>query len=139
MANSNGNQTNLERSTPSIAPIIYKLVGHKPGESFASSRSAKFTKTELTDYSYVDTRLKVFSKEFHVHSIIFKLYSRYFRKFMDSADKVSADKTAKFQYDYASVVDVDEEETWGLEVVYKVSSRYPACRRSTETSADMPD
>lgn len=35
-----------------------------------------------------DTRLTVFSQEFHVHSVLLKLHSAFFRKFLDSPDKV---------------------------------------------------
>lgn len=34
-----------------------------------------------------DVRLKVFQHEIHVHSLILKLNSSYFRRFLDSPDK----------------------------------------------------
>jgi hypothetical protein len=34
-----------------------------------------------------DVRLTVFDKEFHVHSVLLKLHSAFFRKFLDSPDK----------------------------------------------------
>jgi hypothetical protein len=64
-----------------------------------------------------DTRLQVFSKVFHVHSILLKLHSAYFRTFLDSLDK-TLDLNGAFRYDYVSVVDADG--TWGLEVRSKV-------------------
>jgi hypothetical protein len=64
-----------------------------------------------------DTCLQVFSKVFHVHSILLKLHSAYFRTFLDSPDK-SLDLNGAFRYDYVSVVDLDG--TWGLEVKAKV-------------------
>ncbi|KAJ8065884.1 hypothetical protein OCU04_004985 [Sclerotinia nivalis] len=67
-----------------------------------------------------DIRLEVFGQEYHAHSILLKLHSAYFRKFLDSADKVSAVKTSLFRYDYVSVVDEDGE--WGLEAVKSVCS-----------------
>ncbi|KAI9648197.1 hypothetical protein NHQ30_002829 [Ciborinia camelliae] len=66
----------------------------------------------------VDVRINVFGKEYHVHSIILRLNSAYFRKFLDSGDKVPAEKTSLFRYDYISVVDEDGE--WGLEAVQRV-------------------
>ncbi|PMD62646.1 uncharacterized protein K444DRAFT_524777, partial [Hyaloscypha bicolor E] len=71
-------------------PIIFKSPGLKP-----------------------DVRLTVFGQVFHVHSIILKLHSNFFRKFLDSADKVAAPASASFQYDYVSVFDADGD--WGLE------------------------
>lgn len=40
-----------------------------------------------------DTRLTVFDQEFHVHSIILKLKSAFFRKFLDSPDKALTNET----------------------------------------------
>ncbi|TVY18351.1 hypothetical protein LARI1_G004430 [Lachnellula arida] len=37
-----------------------------------------------------DVRLVVFDQEFHVHSVVLKLYSAFFRKFLDSPDKATA-------------------------------------------------
>ncbi|KAE8442865.1 hypothetical protein EG329_002607 [Mollisiaceae sp. DMI_Dod_QoI] len=39
-----------------------------------------------------DTRLKVFSQAFHVHSLLLKIHSTFFRKFLDSADKILENK-----------------------------------------------
>jgi hypothetical protein len=68
----------------------------------------------------VDTHVKVFNREIHVHSIILKLNSRFFRTFMDSADKTPAPASARFKYEYDAVADSDGK-TWGLEAVAKVS------------------
>lgn len=65
----------------------------------------------------VDTRLKVFGQEYHVHSHILKLYSAFFRTFLDSPDKTPAPASALFRYEYVSVV--DDDGTWGLEVALK--------------------
>ncbi|APA09303.1 predicted protein [Sclerotinia sclerotiorum 1980 UF-70] len=62
-----------------------------------------------------DIRLNVFGQEYHAHPIILKLNSAYFRKFLDSADKVPAVKRSLFSYDYVTVVDADGE--WSLEAV----------------------
>jgi hypothetical protein len=48
------------------SPIIFQLPGYDP-----------------------DTRLTVFYQDFNVHSMILKTHSAFFRKFMDSPDKVS--------------------------------------------------
>jgi hypothetical protein len=60
-----------------------------------------------------DSWLNVFSQEFHAHSAVLKLYSAFFRTFLDSPDKTPAPASALFQYDYVSVV--DDDGTWGLE------------------------
>ena len=65
-----------------------------------------------------DVRLCVFKQEFHVHSIILKLHSAYFRKFLDSADKAKVPTSALFRYEYVTVVDTDGE--WALEGAAKV-------------------
>ncbi|TVY83800.1 hypothetical protein LSUE1_G001897 [Lachnellula suecica] len=64
-----------------------------------------------------DVRLKVFVEEFHVHSIILKLHSNYFRRFLDSPDKPAGPASASFHYEYTSVVDEDGE--WALEPANK--------------------
>lgn len=66
-----------------------------------------------------DTRLHVFDKTFHVHSLVLKLYSGYFRRFLDSADKVSVPPSSiVFRCDYVTVIDKDG--MWVLEQVTKV-------------------
>ncbi|TVY34570.1 hypothetical protein LSUB1_G008005 [Lachnellula subtilissima] len=65
----------------------------------------------------LDTRLNVFGQEFHVHSAILRLYSAFFRTFLDSPDKTPAPASAFFRYEYVSVV--DDDGTWGLEVTLK--------------------
>ncbi|KAH7319453.1 hypothetical protein BKA65DRAFT_409686 [Rhexocercosporidium sp. MPI-PUGE-AT-0058] len=60
-----------------------------------------------------DTRLTVFDQEFQVHSMILKLHSAFFRKFLDSADKTSiASNGQPFKYDWVTKVDAKEE--WHL-------------------------
>lgn len=70
----------------------------------------------------IDTKLQVFDIEFHVHSVILKLHSKFFRTFLDSLDKVPAPTSACFRYDYDTVVDQDGK-SWGLEVASKVSCK----------------
>jgi len=62
-----------------------------------------------------DVRLDVFDQQFHAHSAILRIYSAFFRTFLDSPDKTSPLASASFRYDYVSVV--DDDGTWGLEVV----------------------
>ncbi|TGO24740.1 hypothetical protein BPAE_0096g00460 [Botrytis paeoniae] len=58
-----------------------------------------------------DTRITIFQlKELRVHSSILKLYSAYFRKFMDSPDKEWAPPSAMWKYDWAEKV--DEDGSW---------------------------
>ncbi|KAF7911434.1 uncharacterized protein EAF01_002941 [Botrytis porri] len=58
-----------------------------------------------------DTRITIFQlKELHVHSSILKLYSAYFRKFMDSPDKDSAPPSAMWKYDWTEKV--EEDGSW---------------------------
>ncbi|TGO39693.1 hypothetical protein BHYA_0049g00290 [Botrytis hyacinthi] len=58
-----------------------------------------------------DTRITLFQfKELHVHSSILKLYSAYFRRFMDSPDKVPAPSGAKWKYDW--IGEAEEDGSW---------------------------
>lgn len=84
-------------NTNSNDPIVFELPGHA-----------------------VDTRIKVFKTEFHVHSLILKIASPFFRAFLDSPDKTPAAPGAQFRYDYETSVD-DDGLSWGLELVSKVS------------------
>lgn len=87
-----------------------------------------------------DVRLVVFDQEFHVHSILLKLHSAYFRKFLDSPDKapkvtnaVSAGATegigsttadssrislkgpqGSYKYHWVSKIDGDDRSSWYL-------------------------
>jgi hypothetical protein len=54
-----------------------------------------------------DTCLVVFEQEFHVHSTILKLYSAFFRKFLDSPDKAHATSTKNFKYFWVTEVEND--------------------------------
>jgi hypothetical protein len=67
-----------------------------------------------------DVRLKIFVEaEIHYYSLILKLHSNFFRKFLDSPDKSPAPASASFKYEYATVV--DEDGTWALEPAAKAS------------------
>jgi hypothetical protein len=65
-----------------------------------------------------DVRLVVFKTEYHVHFLILKLHSNYFRKFLDSPDKEAAPASAQFRYDYTSVI--DDAGIWALEPTAQV-------------------
>ncbi|KAL2063703.1 hypothetical protein VTL71DRAFT_5508 [Oculimacula yallundae] len=60
-----------------------------------------------------DVRIRVFDREFHCHSVVLRLYSAFFRTFLDSAEKQSMNGESQFRYDYVSVTDPDGG--WGLE------------------------
>lgn len=61
----------------------------------------------------------LFDMEFHVHSIILKLHSAYFRRFLDSPEKEKDDPLpGRFAYKYVAVI--DDDNTWALEPAAKV-------------------
>ncbi|KAH8801165.1 hypothetical protein F5882DRAFT_504648 [Hyaloscypha sp. PMI_1271] len=59
-----------QKVNDSKSPIVFQSLGLKP-----------------------DVSMKVFDVEFHVHSALLKLHSAFFRKFLDSADKVTSAST----------------------------------------------
>lgn len=70
-----------------------------------------------------DVRIRIFEREFHVHSIVLRLYSAFFRTSLDSADKgESGSERGSWRYDYVSVMDPDGG--WGLEVAKKVHNSH---------------
>jgi len=110
-----------QKVSDSKSPIIFQSPGFKP-----------------------DVSMKVFDVEFHVHSTLLKLHSAFFRKFLDSADKVTSastnitanansgndstsDTTApeasatresmvygEMKYKWVTKVDEDEKDIWHL-------------------------
>jgi hypothetical protein len=62
-----------------------------------------------------DVRLKVFGTwEFHVHSVILKLYSAFFRKFLDPANKQGETTPGtNFKYEWVTEID-DDGKGWHL-------------------------
>jgi hypothetical protein len=58
-----------------------------------------------------DTRLRVFSTVFHVHSSALKLHSAFFRTFLDSSDKATVTSSS---FLYTWVTKVDEDGSWSL-------------------------
>lgn len=86
-----------QKSAEGLPPIIFKLPGMK-----------------------CDTRLLVFDQEFQVHSMILKLHSAFFRKFLDSAEKQNLPPPStssfypSFKYNWVTAVDGDDGEGWHL-------------------------
>lgn len=70
-----------------------------------------------------DVRINALGQDYHVHSIILKLYSAFFRRFLDSPDKELPPILASFRYEYSSVLDDDAaaDLKWVLEPGRKVS------------------
>ena len=71
---------------------------------------------KLPGHGAPDTCLVVFGQEFHVHSTLLKLYSAFFRKFLDSPDKLNATNTKGFKYYW--VTNIEEDGNWHL-VAYR--------------------
>ncbi|KAH8795468.1 hypothetical protein BGZ57DRAFT_865733 [Hyaloscypha finlandica] len=110
------------------SPAARRGSGWEPPKKRRRSKSPKDTREPIVFRSpglKPDVRLTVVGQVFHVHSIILKLHSNFFRKFLDSADKVAAPASASFQYDYVSVFDADG--AWGLE---------PAAAKATSSSSE---
>ncbi|TVY21572.1 hypothetical protein LARI1_G000514 [Lachnellula arida] len=85
-----------------------------------------------------DVRLRVFHQPFHVHSIVLKLHSNYFRKFLDSPDKSDGPASASFQYEYTTVV--DEDGDWGLEAADKAAPHSPySLEEAFQAQIQVPD
>jgi hypothetical protein len=61
-----------------------------------------------------DTCLKVFDQEFHVHSVVLKFYSAFFRKFLDSPDKAKSTSTTTKGFKYYWVTKVEQGSDWHL-------------------------
>jgi hypothetical protein len=66
-------------------------------ENTEERKVIKFTSSGLKH----DVRLKVFDIDFHVLSVILKLYSGFFRKFLDSPEK-KIPASAEFAYEYVT-------------------------------------
>lgn len=60
-----------------------------------------------------DVRFRVFdTTEFHVHSVLLKIQSAFFRKFLDSPEKVAASGSTPFRYEWVS--QIDDDGSWSL-------------------------
>ena len=135
----NLNSTTLSSSTMAEPPAAKKQRASKPI-------------VFVTPGYQPDVRLVVFDQEFHVHSILLKLHSAYFRKFLDSPDKapkvtnaVSAGATdgfgstaadssrssmkgpqGSFKYRWVTKIDGDDNPSWYLTAAKSdVSHRRP--------------
>ncbi|CAG8979883.1 hypothetical protein HYALB_00002657 [Hymenoscyphus albidus] len=82
-----------------------------------------------------DVRLVVFDQEYHVHSTISKLYSNYFRKFLDSPNKPGSSPSSFFKYEYVTVV--DDDGIWALESAGKVQAIKPDALALLESSGKI--
>jgi BTB/POZ domain len=75
-----------------------------------------------------DTSLVIFDQEFHVHSMLLKIHSAFFRKFMDSPDKVNSTTMQDFKYYW--VAETEEDGEWHLVALYdNYMSALPAFSR----------
>ncbi|CAG8979713.1 hypothetical protein HYALB_00013403 [Hymenoscyphus albidus] len=85
-----------------------------------------------------DIRLKVFDDEFIAHSLMLKLYSAFFRKFLDSSDKQpnhdvqahdrsggmdSHVSNGTFKYEW--VTEINDDGTWSLVAASNASQNNP--------------
>lgn len=60
-----------------------------------------------------DVRFTMYDKfEYHLHSIVLKLHSRFFQRFLNSPEKSHVPASKEFQYEYVSA---ENEEGWVLE------------------------
>jgi hypothetical protein len=76
--------------SPPNPPIVFKTPGHKP-----------------------DVHLNVSDDlEFHVHSVVLKLRSASFCKFLDSTDQEGAVSNTTSEYEWSTKI--DDDGTWGL-------------------------
>jgi hypothetical protein len=72
-------------------------------------RVVKFTSPGLQ----ADVRRKVLNVDFHAHSVLLKLHSSFFRKFLNSPDEEgSIPGSAEFKYEW--VTKIDEDGSWHL-------------------------
>ncbi|CAG8971595.1 hypothetical protein HYALB_00007988 [Hymenoscyphus albidus] len=106
----------ISEQSPSPSPIIFRIPGQTP-----------------------DTLLSVLGQDYHVHSMLLKLHSNYFRRFLDSPDKSGERASHDFRYHYITVFD-DDECGWSLESVEKATPATPAevsryyCREEESTA-----
>lgn len=83
-------QENIDKFRQSPKLKVFSIPGHTP-----------------------DTRFMLFNEtEIHVHSVILKLHSAFFRKFLDSPDKKPAEASAKFRYEWVS--EIEEDGDWHM-------------------------
>jgi len=61
-----------------------------------------------------DVRLCAFETEFHVHSMVLKMHSAFFFKFLDSPDKTPPETVAPGAFKYEWATKIDEDGSWSL-------------------------
>lgn len=117
----------LLTTTPKMAPDPSTSAPTSKKRTMSDSLNPPAAKTNptplvfrLPDQQKPDFRFVVFDQEYHVHSMILKLYSNYFRKFLDSPDKSgnASSPSTEFRYDYATAV--DDDGAWALEPADRV-------------------
>ncbi|KAL3419780.1 hypothetical protein PVAG01_08278 [Phlyctema vagabunda] len=82
-----------------------------------------------------DVRIDVFGiEEFHVHSTILKLHSRFFYKFLDSPEKSGKPVSQLFRYDYMAVEDPDGY--WGLEPLGYAARNFDSSLKPSSSSGN---
>ncbi|KAE8442862.1 hypothetical protein EG329_002604 [Mollisiaceae sp. DMI_Dod_QoI] len=59
-----------------------------------------------------DTRLTVFDRQFHVHSMVLKLHSGYFNAFFEPKNEEPAPEPAPGQFKYEYITKIDNDGTW---------------------------
>ncbi|PGH08488.1 hypothetical protein AJ79_05977 [Helicocarpus griseus UAMH5409] len=73
----------------------------------------------------IDTRLIVFDFEFHVNSTILRLYSQFFRKFLDRYDATRDPSNAKSSFLYEYILKGDGDGVYGLQPLRSTTSTGP--------------
>lgn len=61
-----------------------------------------------------DLLLQVFNQSFHVHSVMLKFHSEFFRKFLDSADKDKKAPPSDPNFKYVWIAKLDPDGRWHL-------------------------
>jgi len=79
------------KTDPAPLPIIFKLPGHK-----------------------VDIRFQVFQQVFHVHSVLLKIHSSYFLKFLDSLSNLNRPSVPEGNFPYEWVTKIESDGGWAL-------------------------
>lgn len=103
------NESNSEEETNYSPPIVMQLVAER-----------------TLDTPEPDVHFQVFSQVFHLHSMVLKQHSGFFKTFLESPEKKGwIDKNAKFPYRWVSLV--DDDGTWAMvwddpNKVWKLSS-----------------
>jgi hypothetical protein len=105
----NDTQDAARMSAPRTGKRSRKRARSKSNEVDGPSRPIVFLSPGLKP----DVFLTLFHQEFHVHSVILKLYSNYFRKFLNSPDGfTNIPESTPFKHHYIS--EIDEDGTWAL-------------------------